>query len=55
MAFSHVYIEILDTVFSWWHQYGKDNFVFWIGTYSNVLVTSSKYLEVSYSEFPPIM
>eukprot|EP00099_Drosophila_melanogaster_P011879 NP_001286196.1 cytochrome P450-4e2, isoform B [Drosophila melanogaster] len=37
--------EILDTVFSWWHQYGKDNFVFWIGTYSNVLVTSSKYLE----------
>ncbi|EDW89347.2 uncharacterized protein Dyak_GE19199 [Drosophila yakuba] len=37
--------EILDTVFSWWHRYGKDNFVFWIGTYSNVLVTSTKYLE----------
>ncbi|XP_037716445.1 cytochrome P450 4e2 [Drosophila subpulchrella] len=37
--------EILDQVFSWWHQFGKDNYVFWIGTYSNVLVTSSKYLE----------
>ncbi|EDV59522.1 cytochrome P450 4e2 [Drosophila erecta] len=37
--------EILDTLFSWWHQYGKGNFAFWIGTYSNVLVTSSTYLE----------
>uniref|UniRef100_A0A6P4E4T8 Cytochrome P450 4e2 n=1 Tax=Drosophila rhopaloa TaxID=1041015 RepID=A0A6P4E4T8_DRORH len=37
--------EILDQVFAWWHQFGRDNFVFWIGTYSNVLVTSSKYME----------
>ncbi|KAH8285292.1 hypothetical protein KR054_007380 [Drosophila jambulina] len=37
--------EILDQVFSWWHEFGKDNFSFWIGTYSNVLITNPKYLE----------
>ncbi|XP_001360299.1 cytochrome P450 4e2 [Drosophila pseudoobscura] len=37
--------EILDQVFSWWHQYGKDNFRFWIGSYSNLIITNHKYLE----------
>ncbi|KAH8233715.1 hypothetical protein KR026_011572 [Drosophila bipectinata] len=37
--------EILDQVFAWWHQFGKDNFCFWIGPYSNVLVTNPKFLE----------
>ncbi|KAH8401367.1 hypothetical protein KR009_004956 [Drosophila setifemur] len=37
--------EILDTVFSWWHRFGKDNFFFWTGPYCNFLVTNPKYVE----------
>ncbi|XP_030388342.1 cytochrome P450 4e2-like [Scaptodrosophila lebanonensis] len=37
--------EILDQIFEWWHQYGRDNYRFWIGYYSNVLLTNPKSLE----------
>ncbi|KAH8321574.1 hypothetical protein KR074_009617 [Drosophila pseudoananassae] len=37
--------EILNRFFGWWHEYGKGNFRYWIGSYSNILVTSPKYME----------
>ncbi|KAH8277808.1 hypothetical protein KR018_007651 [Drosophila ironensis] len=37
--------EIIDQVFVWWHQFGKDNYRFWTGPYCNFLVTNPKYLE----------
>ncbi|XP_022229687.2 uncharacterized protein LOC111079011 [Drosophila obscura] len=37
--------EILDQLFTWWHQYGNDNFCFWVGSHSNLIVTNHKYLE----------
>lgn len=38
--------EILNTFFDWWYTYGKDNYRFWVGYYSNFLVTNPKHLEV---------
>ncbi|KAH8245839.1 hypothetical protein KR038_005016 [Drosophila bunnanda] len=37
--------EILNRFFGWWHEYDKDNFRYWIGYYSNIMVTSPKYME----------
>nr|XP_016942919.1 probable cytochrome P450 4e1 isoform X1 [Drosophila suzukii] len=37
--------EILNRFFGWWHEYEKDNFRYWIGFYSNIMVTSPKYME----------
>ncbi|EDW46937.1 GM21033 [Drosophila sechellia] len=37
--------EILNRFFGWWHEYGKDNFRYWIGYHSNIMVTSPKYME----------
>ncbi|XP_017867961.1 PREDICTED: cytochrome P450 4e5, mitochondrial-like [Drosophila arizonae] len=38
--------EILNTIFEFWHKYDRDNFRFWIGYYSNILVANPKHLEV---------
>uniref|UniRef100_A0A6P4EF98 Cytochrome P450 4e3 n=1 Tax=Drosophila rhopaloa TaxID=1041015 RepID=A0A6P4EF98_DRORH len=37
--------EILATFFEWWHDYGKDNFLFWTGYSSHIVVTNPKQLE----------
>ncbi|KAH8285290.1 hypothetical protein KR054_007376 [Drosophila jambulina] len=37
--------EILNRFFGWWHEYDKGNFRYWIGYYSNIMVTSPKYME----------
>ncbi|KAH8252871.1 hypothetical protein KR032_002334 [Drosophila birchii] len=37
--------EILNRFFGWWHEYDKDNFRYWIGSYSNIMVTNPKYME----------
>ncbi|XP_001356361.3 cytochrome P450 4e3 [Drosophila pseudoobscura] len=37
--------EILATIFDWWQEYGKDNFVFWIGYTPHLAVTNPKHLE----------
>ncbi|XP_017075023.2 cytochrome P450 4e3 [Drosophila eugracilis] len=37
--------EILTTFFEWWHDFGKDNFLFWIGYSSHIVVTNPKQLE----------
>ncbi|XP_034651359.1 cytochrome P450 4e2-like [Drosophila subobscura] len=37
--------EILDQIFSWWFQYDRENYCFWIGSNPNVMVTKPKFLE----------
>ncbi|KAM8713398.1 hypothetical protein ACLKA7_013675 [Drosophila subpalustris] len=37
--------EIINTLFDWWHTYDKDNFRFWVGYYSNILICNPKHLE----------
>lgn len=44
-----IYAEIINTFFDWWHTYDKDNFRFWVGPYSNILICNPKHLEVSFN------
>ncbi|XP_034651360.1 cytochrome P450 4e2-like [Drosophila subobscura] len=37
--------EILDQLFSWWFQYDRENYCFWIGSNPNIMVTKPKFLE----------
>ncbi|KAH8412328.1 hypothetical protein KR009_001338 [Drosophila setifemur] len=37
--------EILATFFDWWYDYGKDNFLFWIGYNPHLAVVNPKHLE----------
>ncbi|XP_039502126.1 cytochrome P450 4e3 [Drosophila santomea] len=37
--------EILSTFFDWWYDYGKDNFLFWIGYSAHIVMTNPKQLE----------
>ncbi|KAH8249715.1 hypothetical protein KR032_011699 [Drosophila birchii] len=41
--------EILNTFFEWWYDYGRDNFLFWIGYTAHIVVTNPKDLEVIFN------